>query len=277
MIGQKQLISVIDNQIELDEFPKFSIIVGPEGSGKKTLSYQIANKLGCQRTFIEPKIDAIREMINSAYTVQTKTLYVILDGNMSIPAENALLKICEETPLNTYIMWLVSDSSIILDTLKSRAGIYYIQPYTTTEILEYAQIGREVVDDSDIIADLCETPGDVDRLRAMGMDKFYSFVEKVVNNIANVSSANALKITNNIDTKGTDADKYDMILFLRAFRAICGRELRIAIANNDLEGQMWFSDGIKVTTNILNQTRINGINKSALLDMFILDIRREWV
>ena len=87
MIGQKNLLKIIDEQIEMEEFPRFSIIVGAEGSGKKTLTMAIAYALNINRVFIEPKVDAIREMIKNAYTVQTPTLFVILDGNMSESAK----------------------------------------------------------------------------------------------------------------------------------------------------------------------------------------------
>lgn len=276
MIGQTELLNIINEQIESDEFPRFSIVVGAEGSGKKTLSMSVAFALECQRVFIEPKVDAVREMIKNVYSVKTPTLYVIKDGNMSINAKNALLKVCEETPSNAYIMMLVSDINAVLDTLKSRAGVYYMQPYTQAEILEYAQIGKEEVQNCDIVADLCETPGDVDKLYTYGVEEFYGFVEKTVEHIASVSSANAFKMADKIAFKPTDTDKYDVTLFLKAFKAVCGKEMKRAVADNDIESQMWYSAGIKVVTNTLNQFNITGINKSALFDLFILDIRREW-
>lgn len=274
MIGQKNLLKIIDEQIDMEEFPRFSIIVGAEGSGKKTLTLSLAYALECQRVFIEPKVDAIREMIRNAYKVQTPTLYVILDGNMSESAKNAMLKICEETPKNAYICMLVSNTANILDTIRSRAGIYYMQPYTPDELLEYANVVDEK--QKEIIMDLCETPGDVDKLLFTGINEFYSFVEKVVDNIAEVSSANALKIAEQIDIKNNDAEKYDIALFLRAFKSVCGNRMRKAVAENDLESQLYYSAGIKVVTNTLAQLNITGINKGALLDIFILDIRREW-
>lgn len=276
MIGQNSLLTIIDEQIFMDNFPRFSIIIGQEGSGKKTLAHKISELLKCQMVFIEPKVDAVREMIHNALTVKTPTMYVILDGNMSYTAKEALLKICEETPENAYICLLTSDNSSIPGTLYSRAGRYYMQPYTESEILEYAQIGKEEVLNSDIVVDLCETPGDVDKLYSAGVEKFYEFVEKVVDNIANVSPANALKIATNIDVKGDNPDKYDMKLFLRAFKSVCGKEMKKCVAENDTEGQMWYSTGIKVVTNTLNQMNVTGINKGALLDIFILTIRREW-
>lgn len=274
MIGQKNLLSIITQQTELGEFPRFSIIVGPEGSGKRTLIKTISSLLNCHLVFIEPKVDSIRDMIKESYQVVEPTLYVLLDGNMSVAAKNSLLKVCEECPNNAYIIMLVSDSSTILDTLKSRASIYYMEPYTSQEILEYANLTD---DTEDIVVDLCETPGDVEVLKSIGAEDFYSFVEKVVDNIANVSTANALKIADSIDTKNNKIEKYDMTLFLRAFKSVCGKRLMRNIAENgDIVEREHYSSGIKVASNSLSQLNITGINKGALLDIFILDIRKEW-
>lgn len=279
MIGQSNLLKIIDEQIMMDEFPRFSIIIGPEGSGKKTLAKAMAFALESRCNFIEPKIDAVREMIKECYTINNTMVYVIADAdNMSISAKNAMLKICEETPKKAYIIMTVCDESSLLDTIKSRASIYHMSPYTPAELLDYARLSKGNLSNAGelIVQDLCETPGDVNKLYAVGVEAFYKFVEKVVDNIAEVSTANALKILDSIDTKGNDEDKYDMILFLRAFKAVCGKEMRKAVAQNDVEGQLYFSAGIKVASNTLSKMNITGINKGALFDMFILEIRKEW-
>lgn len=279
MIGQSNLLTIIDEQIMMDEFPRFSIIIGPGGSGKKTLAKAMAFALESRCNFIEPKIDAVREMIKECYTINDTMVYVIADAdNMSISAKNAMLKICEETPKKAYIIMTVCDESSLLDTIKSRASIYRMSPYTPAELLDYARLSKDNLSNAGelIVQDLCETPGDVNKLYAVGVEAFYKFVEKVVDNIAEVSTANALKILDSIDTKGNDEDKYDMILFLRAFKAVCGKEMRKAVTQNDVEGQMYFSAGIKVVSNTLSKMNITGINKGALFDMFILDIRKEW-
>lgn len=273
MVGQEQLRKIIGSQIERNEYPRFSIIAGQEGSGKRTLTMSISYALGCQRVFIEPKVDAVREMIKLVYTVQTPTMYVILDGNISNSAREALLKVCEETPKNAYICMLVSDINTVTDTLKSRAGVYHMQPYTPRELLEYASENKH----RDIVTDLCEVPGDVEKLKFIGIQEFYDFVQKVVDNIAEVSPANALKMAENIDVKDNNAEKYDMTLFLRAFKSICGKRLsKLVVEKGSQVDREHYSAGIRIASTTLAQMKITGINKSALLDIFILNIRKEW-
>lgn len=50
MIGQKNLIKTISDQIENEVYPRFSILVGQKGSGKKTLADMIPGFLRVQIT-----------------------------------------------------------------------------------------------------------------------------------------------------------------------------------------------------------------------------------
>ena len=45
MIGQVNLLNKIDKLVE-NGFPRFVLLVGEKGSGKKLMSREIANKLG---------------------------------------------------------------------------------------------------------------------------------------------------------------------------------------------------------------------------------------
>ena len=47
MIGQRELYNKIDGQIRRDKFPRVSILIGEKLSGRKTLAYEISEKLDC--------------------------------------------------------------------------------------------------------------------------------------------------------------------------------------------------------------------------------------
>lgn len=278
MIGQTKLREIIDEQIEFDDFPRFSIIAGPKGSGKKTLALDIGTKLKNCQIYKVPdiKVETIRQMIADSYKTKTKSVYIISDvDSMSANAKNALLKVTEEPPNEAYFIMTVSDLSTVLDTIKSRARIYQMEPYTPEELMEYAQIGKEEVQNCDMILAMCETPGDIDELCKLGVENTYYYAEKVVDNIADVSSANAFKIANEIAFKDDDT-KIPFVFFMRAFKSICGARLRLAVNRDDIEEQMWYSAGLKVVNNTMQQMNITGINKGALFDIFILNIREAW-
>lgn len=280
MIGQKQLIDIITGQIQDGDFPRFSIIVGSEGSGKRTLCQDIIipelNMFSC----FEPdnKVETVRNAIMDAYKVMDATCYIFTDvDDMSVASKNALLKVTEEPPNNAYFIMTVCNLNTVLDTIKSRAVIYQMQPYIPEELVQYTKENYQpTAEELTIVTDVCENPGDVDQLYTYDPKEFMQYVAKTVEHIASVSSANAFKVSQKLRFKD-DGDGYEVGMFLRAFKAVCGNELRRSVANNDIEGQMWFSAGLKVVNGTLDQLRVTGINKQAVFDIFILDIRREWM
>lgn len=261
MIGQNNLRHQLEVLIDNKTFPRFTILVGAKGSGRKIMCKWIASKLNEATYKVDDiKVDTIRKLISDSYKIQTPIVYIISDADtMSPAAKNALLKVTEEPPNNARFIMTLENIENTLGTVRSRATIFNMDNYTPSELMEYAK------DDSELIGELCETPGDVDLFYSMGAD-FYIFVEKVVDNIAKVSLANALKIADSIAFKGEE-DKYDLKLFLRAFQRVC--------ANKYKEGIEYLT-AVRVTSETLADLRITGINKNALFDMWVLSIRDIW-
>ena len=267
MIGQHNLQSRIMSLIEKDRFPRFSILVGPKGSGRKTfvkfIRYKFRNVLFAD---IGIGVDSIRDIIVNAYKTTQPIIYLIADAdNMSNAAKNALLKVTEEPPNNAYFIMTLEDENNTLETIRSRATIFHMDRYTSDEILEYAidRFRNELQDQKsrDIIKELCETPGDVQTLYKANILAFYEYVRLVFDNIAEVSIANSFKIPSKVALKD-DADGYDLRLFWKAFMNICLHENKV--------------DGIYITSKYLAQLRIKGINKQMAMDNWILEIREAW-
>ena len=123
--------------------------------------------------------------------------------------------------------------------------------------------------------DLCETPGDVLALNSCDIKEFYNYVKLVVDNIATVSGANAFKIGDRINFKD-DAEKYDFKLFLRAFMAVCMDEATRLLEEgsaDSLAKMNLYLNWERITSKYLQELGINGINKSATFDCWLLDIR----
>ena len=217
MVGQKNLLQAVDVLIKKNAFPRFAILSGVKGSGKKLISNDIAHKLCDTVINIGIKVDDIREMIKSAYKLTTPCVYIIADAdNMSLAAKNALLKVTEEPPNNAYFIMTLQDANRTLDTIRSRGVVFTMEIYTAVEIEEYIKNNIDYGDNMKIYMDLCENIGDVIVLNSYDVEKFYDYVELVVDNIAVVSGANSFKIGDKINLKKDDT-KYDLTLFLRAF------------------------------------------------------------
>lgn len=277
MVGQKNLITQITKSF--DVFPRFSIITGQRGSGKKTLLLEhIYSMLEVQGysiyTVQDIKIDSIRDMIADVYKLH-KVLFVIADAdNMSIGAKNAMLKIVEECPNDNYFIMTLEDENNTLATIKSRAVIYKMENYSKSELQEYMRCNSIDLDDKFI--DIAETPGDINLIYDSDADAFYDYVLKVMNNIATVSGANSFKIADKIAFKEDDTDKYDLRLFWKIFIKQCVDSAIEYLENDDKSNGMKYLFGARDTSGALRRLSVKGLNKQMLFDKWILDIREDW-
>lgn len=277
MIGQTKLLSRFTDLIEEDKLPRFIILVGQIGSGRKTISYEIGRLKKCTCVNCGVKVDEVREIIQMSYTVTSPTLYILSDADsMSLAAKNAMLKVMEEPPNNAYFILTLQDLNQTLDTIRSRGSIFHMDAYTPEEILEYAKLtGKKdntfdafTTEELGIVTDICETPFEVNTILKHGVIEFRDYVQLVIDNIAEVSGANSFKIADKIALKDED-DKYNLALFWKAFMKICSDRLE----NEPFK----YASAIKITSKYFQELFITGINKQSTFDMWLLDIRSEWM
>ena len=272
MIGQHNLQSRIEQLIENHTFPRFSIFVGPKGSGKKTFAKFIKYKFrDALLADVGIGVDAVRDIISNAYKSTRPIIYLIADAdNMSNAAKNALLKVTEEPPNNAYFIMTLEDENNTLETIRSRGTVFHMDRYTPDEIFEYywSLEGSNIMphgmpNDAELVRELCETPGDVQTLVKMGVQAFYDYVQLVVDNIAEVSLANAFKIPSKVALK-EDAEGYDFTLFLKCMIVVCSDRARQDVV---------YAEVVRCISKYLQKTRIKGVNRTMLLDNLILDVR----
>lgn len=279
MIGQSNLQTRIGELIESGKYPRFTIFVGSRGSGKKTFvrEYIIKNLTDGLYEECGIKVEDVRNMITDAYKIHSTAVFFIPDAdNMSLAARNALLKVTEEPPNNAFFVMTLEDENNTLETIRSRATVFYMDRYTSDEIYQYAKEFTNYTlhdDEWDIIKDICETPGDVNNLGKYPIE-FYDYVELVADNIAEVQTANAFKIPSKVALKDAD-EGYDLKLFWKLFQKIC-------LSNAGDRGLtpeqiLDYGEAVKITSKYLQKLRIKGINRSMLMDNWIIEIRELWL
>lgn len=276
MIGQESLRDTLSLLIENHDFPRFCIITGRKGSGKKTLCNWIVEKFSEVVPVItsyklpDVKIDTIREMIKTSYQATNPIIYIIADADsMSTAAKNSLLKITEEPPNNAYFIMTLESMEMTLETIKSRASTFTLDMYKRAEIEHFVKRSYNVSEQElDIIGELCDVPGDAETIYGYNAVEFYSYVEKVVDNIHEVEGANAFKISDKLALK-QDAEGYDVKLFLRAFMAICMNRMKT--------DPLKYATAISITGKYISQLGIRGISKVMLMDAWLLEIRKHWM
>ena len=81
MIGQKKNKLIIDDWAKKNKFPKFIIITGAIGSGKRTLVKYITDKMNRQVINCGLSVDDVREVISQAYTLTIPTVFIFADAH----------------------------------------------------------------------------------------------------------------------------------------------------------------------------------------------------
>lgn len=219
------------------------------------------------------KVDEVREAINLSYKQANPTLYLFADvDRMSLAAKNALLKVTEESPRQAYFMMTATSLESVVPALRSRAVCVTLDPYTPTELMEYAK-QREYnfsQAEEDIVKAVCTVPGEIDLLMRYHVQEFYDYIWMVVDHIGEVNGANAFKIGTKVAYKEEDTG-WDLTLFLRTVMQV----FRAKMAEGD---ESACRESIAVTSKYLNEiNRITGINKPSTIDMWILDLREIWM
>lgn len=261
MIGQKILLETID-KMTLDNLPRFIVITGAKGQGKRTLMCEIALKLEIPFVNFGIKIDEIREMIEMAYKQTEPIIYVIADADkMSIGAKNSLLKIIEEPPNNAYFIITLQNINNTLPTIKSRCLQLDMENYTDNELME--MIDKIVPNSSQlekaILLDCCNNYHQIELLNKYGIEEFYRYIEKVVNNIYKVQSANSFKIAEKLDIKD-DENGYDIDLFFNTFQNVCLDNALGIIDSTDedlKQDYLNYLESNKITSKYRQKLRIN--------------------
>ena len=171
LIGNEDIKNTLGRSICNSEFLHAYIIEGPHGTGKHTVSRLASASIMCRergggtsllpcgkcdmcrkilndnctdvRFFDAFKVDDVRKIKEGLYESPTECEYKIYILNntekMNIKAQNALLISLEEPPPNVVFFLLCTDSTVLLETIRSRAQILRTKPLSNHQIKSYIE------------------------------------------------------------------------------------------------------------------------------------------
>ena len=263
MIGQTRFQENIKRLSENGTFPRFSIIVGKTGSGRKTSAKEISKVLGIQYVLWNNKIEDIRELKQIMENQSEEILYCIPNyEDMSLGARNSVLKMCEEPPRNAYIVLTSYSQDIIIPTILSRGTLFELDGYSCEELKQIALdcfgIDKDKLEDA---LQISEVPGELELTNNVNLGEFKEFVSILWNNIGKASSGNLLKVTSKLKLKD-DSSGYDLVLFINALMN-ANRSLKTSRKKLDI-----YNEIILAKRNIQLK-----YNKLYIIDNLLLNIR----
>ena len=183
------------------------MLCGPRGIGKATLAYKIAKQVYGnvgdffiidlahnvdERGNLKPdakniSVNTVRNMIDkmqmSSMSGQWRVVLIDAVDELTVAAENAILKLLEEPPQQTLFLLVTHQLSNVLPTVRSRARVEKMHPLTMSELRELCvrfmpneEISTEILKLSN------GSFGKIANLKATGGDVIYEELLNVLQN-----------------------------------------------------------------------------------------------
>ncbi len=260
MIGQKNNLEIIKRWRLNRNTPRFILISG-EGE-RLDLAKEIAKSMSADIVIVNKSVADVRQVIDNSYRVSKTTFYIFENGNeMSIAANNAILKITEEPPNNAYFIMLCETSTSVLETIVNRSTQLYMDFYTKEEL-------QEITDNEKILL-YCREPVSV-RTVVANEDKFNKLVqhaEKFANDLPTISGVDCLKITTELYNDKESPFSLELFIEIVATN-LAGKDL-------GLGDDGWYTKMkiIQTCDAAINDLKKSGIKKDSTLDLWALEMR----
>lgn len=209
------------------------MLCGPRGIGKATMAYKIAKMVyGNVGDFFiidlahniddrgniksdakSISVNTVRAMIEKMqmHSMSGQWRVVLIDAvdELTVPAENAVLKLLEEPPQQTLFLLITHQLSNVLPTVRSRARVEKMHPLTISQLRELCV---KFMGDTEVSSDILKLSngsfGKIANLKSNGGDLIYEELLDVLQN----KHANAVDVMNIAIKISTDATLYTLVL-----------------------------------------------------------------
>lgn len=155
VLGQQHITRVLQRHLKDEDLPHAILISGPSGCGKTTIGRILRKKMKCfDEDFIELNaakcrgIDEVRDIDARIGYCYGNTRFWILDEahKLTNDAQNALLKILEDTPDHAYFILCTTVPQKLIATVRNRCTEFAVKPLKEEqlkELLEHVISGEE--------------------------------------------------------------------------------------------------------------------------------------
>jgi DNA polymerase-3 subunit gamma/tau len=146
-IGNRSTIISLQSVLNSDSPPHTFLFTGESGCGKTTLAKIVANELGCRELDFKEINTADYRGIDSARDIIEKCQYTSLFGGdvkcylmdechqLTRIAQEALLKVLEDTPSHVYFLLCTTEPEKLIKTIRSRCSTFHVNKLSSCQII----------------------------------------------------------------------------------------------------------------------------------------------
>lgn len=256
IVGQKKLVALVDRWVRSDDMPAFLIVEAPKGHGKKLLAQYVADSLAFEIVSYGLKIEDARAMISDSQCLHTPRIYLFADADeMTVQAQNSILKTLEEPPRNAFIILTLENTSGILPTIVSRAKVLRMDIYNRDELKAFT--------DNEVILDICQNPGEIKSL-SESFSALYGITEKIAANLSRTSAPNVFNILSYFQE-----EQYGQVVSLLIYHF----NKNMMDMSRNRENWDHLCEALKVLYKYKAWLRNKGLNKRNLMENLFIELR----
>lgn len=198
LVANHMLKETLAGMINSQRLSHSLLLQGEAGTGKRTLAGLIAQAVLCQGTGERPcgicsacykvqkgihpdvitvgaealrpqsfHIGVVRELRSQAFVAPNegcKKIYILQNAqNMTVQAQNALLKILEEPPEHAMFILICENRSSLLETILSRCTVFTLHPPDEEECARYLQQRKPGLEQQAYLSAAWESGGNIGR------------------------------------------------------------------------------------------------------------------
>ena len=252
---QNRLLDYI-NGMTVAMLPHTTLLCGEKGCGKHLVCNYMSEYFKLPLRDITEGLTL--DVINEIYLSSTPAFYLIDMNKITVKEQNVILKFLEEPSPNAYILLLVNNANMVLDTIVNRCIRLDFEKYTPEQLQTFVMNGQ-----TDCLP-FCATPGDVLSYQTQDLELVTQFAEKVILKLGSTTIPNALFGIPKRLAFEHEQTKINVELFIKSLKMT----LYKMIVDNKPLYQAYL-----LTNRLLLDCQQPKMNVSQLFDVYLIEMR----
>lgn len=216
MVGNNASRSLVFNWVKKKKVPHTCLFTGPSGCGKTTLARILKDKLNCgDMDFTEINaaanrgIDMVRDIANvmnmSPMMGEARVWLIDEAHKLTNEAQNAFLKMLEDTPRHCYFFLATTDPKKLIPTVRNRCSevvVHLLKPKEMEEVIQRVADKEDIEIEEDLMEALVEQARGSSRRALVLLDR-----------VATVIPEKRLDLIHDADTEAVAFDLCRKLMF----------------------------------------------------------------